>query len=47
MSERKGLNVIQDGPEGLVRAQGQPHPAAPERAGGSGGREGVARVSPR
>ncbi len=29
------------------RAQGQPDEAAPERAGGSGGREGEARVSPR
>ncbi len=29
------------------RAQGQPDEVAPERAGGSGGREGEARVSPR
>ena len=29
------------------RAQGQPDEAAPERAGGAGGREGAARVSPR
>src|SRR6266496_6572278 len=33
--------------KGEGRAQGQPDEAAPERAGGSGGREGEARVAPR
>jgi KDO2-lipid IV(A) lauroyltransferase len=34
-------------PEDMTRAQAQPDEAAPERAGGAGGREGEARVSPR
>ncbi len=38
---------IAEHPPAQVRAQGQPDEAAPERAGGSGRREGAARVAPR
>jgi len=38
---------IAEHPPAQGRAQGQPDEAAPERAGGSGGREGIARVAPR
>ncbi len=38
---------IAEHPPAQGRAQGQPDEAAPERAGGAGGREGAARVAPR